>query len=209
VSARGRLIVLEGPDASGKTTQARLLADALTQRGLRALMVREPGGTEVGERIRAILLDPALEGMNVRSELFLFMAARAELCRTVIAPALDDGCVVISDRFLASSVVYQGMVGGLPPQKIIDLGALAVGDVRPALTIVLDLDSWQAAARMEAAGRTPDRIELRDPDYHQKVQAGYREYARWATESVRLIRADRSEEQIAIEVFEAALEVLE
>src|SRR4051812_28508881 len=137
----GLFVTFEGIDRSGKTTQARLLADAL---GSDALAVREPGGTEAGERIRAIVKDPAVE-LSPRAEALLFAAARAELVEQVIRPALEQGRVVISDRFLDSSLAYQGGARGLGIDEVGRINAFALGGLSPDLTLLLDLDPEAAA----------------------------------------------------------------
>lgn len=202
----GAFIVLEGPDGAGKTTQARRLAAELERRGRAPLLVREPGGTPIGEKVRAILLDPAHEAMDARTELLLYMASRAQLCREVLRPALAAGRVAIADRFLASSAVYQGLAGGLDIQEVLAIGYFAVGDVRPDLTIILDLPVEVAAER--GRGRAKDRIEGRPLEFHRKVCEGYRRYAEVAKERVARVDAARSEDAVAREVLGLAEEVL-
>src|SRR5438045_3520411 len=140
---RGLFVTFEGIDRSGKTTQARLLCEAL---GSEALGVREPGGTEAGERIRAILKDPAVE-LSPRTEALLFAAARAELVEQVIRPALEAGRTVVSDRFIDSSLAYQGGARGLGLEEVAAINRFALGGVRPDLTLLLDIDPSAAARR--------------------------------------------------------------
>jgi dTMP kinase len=202
----GAFIVLEGPDGAGKTTQARRLVEALDRAGRRPLAVREPGGTAIGEKIRAILLDPENEAMDARTELLLYMAARAQLCAEVIRPAVAKGHVVVADRFLASSIVYQGFAGGLGAETVRALADFAIGEVRPTLTIVLDVSAAIAATR--GAGREKDRIERRSEDYCERVRAGYRlhvEAARRAGERVVVIDGARPEAEVASDVVRAAM----
>lgn len=196
----GAFIVLEGPDGAGKTTQARRLASALEARGVDALVVREPGGTEIGERIREILLDPASEAIDPRAELLLYMASRAQLCREVLGPALAAGRVVIADRFLASSAVYQGLASGLGFEAVLAIGDFATHGVRPDLTVILDLPAELAAER--AGGRVAkDRIEGRPLAYHVKVCEGYRRYARLAKEPVAIVDASQDPDSVARELI--------
>jgi dTMP kinase len=206
-SPRGAFIVLEGADGAGKTTQANRLAAELERRGLAVTRVREPGGTPIGEKVRAVLLDPENEVMDARAELLLFMASRAQLCRDVIAPAIDAGRVVIADRFLASSAVYQGLVGGLGVERVLALGDFATGGVRPDVTILLDLSPEEAAARM-GEGRVRDRIEQKDMSYHRQVFAGYLEYAKLASERVVRVYANREPDAVFADVWAVAETVL-
>jgi dTMP kinase len=214
---RGRLIVLEGPDGSGKSTQLGLLAARLGERGHEPLVVREPGGTAVGERIRTILLDPEVTGLDLRAELFLFMAARAELVSETVGPALEAGRTVLSDRFLASSAVYQGFAGGLGLERVLEVGTLAVGGVRPDLTVVIDIDVEMAAARIAASGRARDRVERRDRAFLARVREGYLRYADLVRarhagvpdRSVKVVDGARPVAAVADEVLRAVLEALE
>lgn len=161
-------VSFEGIDGAGKSTQARLLADAL---GERALLVREPGGTPAGERIREILKDPALE-LTPRAELLLFLAARAELVEAVIRPALEEGRVVICDRFMDSTVAYQGAARGLGTEQVAALNAVAVAGCVPDRTVLLRLPRETAAARGEGRGDFgADRFE-REGQGFQDVIAG-------------------------------------
>jgi len=194
---QGRFVVLEGPDGSGKSTQYRRLAEALAGAGARVCQVREPGGTVTGERIREVLLDKANTGMTVRCEMLLYMASRAQLVEEKIAPALRAGRLVIADRFVSSTIAYQGAAGGLPIEEIRAVAACAVGGLVPDLVIIFDVDEVTARRRMnpllhaesgqasvpdplsaEGAGRVLDRIESRDVEYHRKVRFGYLEQAR-------------------------------
>jgi dTMP kinase len=199
---RGAFIVLEGPDGAGKTTQARRLVERLEERGLDAVLVREPGGTAVGEAVRAVLLDPANEPMDARTELLLYMASRAQLCREVIRPALERGAVVVADRFLASSAVYQGIAGGVGLEAVREVGAVATGGLAPDLTLLLDLDPARALERV-ARGRSLDRMERKSIAYHRAVCEGYRAYAAGAPEQVERIDAGRPEAEVAEEVERA------
>jgi dTMP kinase len=177
-------ISLEGIDGSGKTTQARLLTEAL---GERTVLVREPGGTEAGERIRQVLKDPSLE-LDPLAELLLFCAARAELVRQVIGPARDQGRDVVCDRFSDSSVAYQGVARGLGPDRVEEICDLATGGIWPDLTLLLRIEPERAAHRI--GRRQADRFEGEGIELQRLVAEGYDEVARRHPERVRVIGAD-------------------
>ena len=172
---RGRLIVLDGPDGCGKSTQRTRLVEWLRSAGLDASEVREPGGTAIGERVREILLDPACAEMDLRCEMLLYMASRSQLCRERIMPALASGGTVVSDRFISSTLAYQGTAGGLSFAEISAVGEVATGGLQPDLTVILDVDDTIAATLM-AAER--DRIEQRSVEFHRRVREGFLAQAR-------------------------------
>ena len=188
---RGRFIVLEGPDRAGKSSQARRLARALRPR--RPLLVREPGGTDLGERIRAILLH---RDMCVESEVLLYMASRAQLVREKIVPALSDGRWVVCDRFLYSSVAYQG-AAGVPARAIWDVGRLAVDGAQPDLVIFLDVDP---AVAFKRGSKKRDRIERRAMAYHRRVSAGFLTAAHRLGRRAVVLDASRSPSAVAADV---------
>jgi dTMP kinase len=181
---RGLFVTFEGIDRSGKTTQARMLLDAL---GDEAVGVREPGGTMAGERIRALLKDPEV-GLSAEAEALLFAAARAELVAGVIRPALEAGRVVVSDRFLDSSLAYQGAARGLGVEQVERINSFATGALRPDLTLLLDIDT-AAAGRRGAV--EDDRFEQEGATLQEQVAAAYDELAAAAPGRWRRIAADR------------------
>ena len=183
-------ITLEGIDRSGKTTQAALLHEAL---GPRALLLREPGGTETGERIRGLLKDPALE-LDPRAELLLFCAARAELCARVIAGAIEQGRDVVCDRFVDSTVAYQGVGRGLGPEVVARINEYAIERCTPDLTVYLRIDPDDAEARGqrrldEGLEDGTDRFELEGPEFQRRVAAAYDELAERHPERIVVIDA--------------------
>ena len=190
---RGLFVTLEGIDRSGKSTQAALLCRAL---GPVALPVREPGGTAVGERIRSLLKDPALS-VGSEAEALLFAAARAELVREVIRPGLEDGRVVVCDRYLDSSLAYQGAVRGLGVEAVREANELATRGLLPDLTLLLALPAQVAATR---SGRG-DRFEDEGLSFQERVQAAYEELAASAPARWRRIDASRPPAQVHDDVM--------
>jgi dTMP kinase len=167
---RGKFIVLEGPEGSGKTTQLARLAQRLGDGSRVVKVVREPGGTAIGEQVRKVLLDKENVHMTVGTELMLYMACRAQLVHEVIRPALDQGVIVLADRFLASSIVYQGIAGGMEARKIEELYRATCGEVTPDLVIVLDVPAEAGLARVR---RSLDRMESKPIAFHRRVREGY------------------------------------
>jgi dTMP kinase len=183
---RGRFVVFDGPDGSGKSTQFRRLAERCHAAGIMVTEVREPGGTPIGEEIRKVLLDPANDPMAMRCEMLLYMASRAQLLEERIVPALERGDLVLADRFISSTLAYQGTAGGLPLDEIIAVGRVATGGRWPDLTVLFDVDERTAAARLSPL---LDRIELRGSDFHRRVREGYLRQARDFPDRYRVIDA--------------------
>jgi dTMP kinase len=171
----GKLISFEGSEGSGKSTQIARLAERLQKAGREVVATREPGGTELGEQIRNIIVHNSRgDEMCPETELLLFAAARAQVVREVIAPALSRGAVVLSDRFLDSSTVYQGIGRNLAPDPVNQINLFAVGSVMPDLTIVIDVPTEVSLARIrQRASDLPDRMERENISFYTKVREGY------------------------------------
>jgi dTMP kinase len=197
----GRLIVFEGGEGTGKTTQIRLLAERLRNAGCSVVAVREPGGTVVGEGVRAVLLDRANTGLDPRAELLLYEASRAEHVASVIAPRLAAGDWVLCDRFTDSSLAYQGYGRGLDIGSIRDIDAFATAGVTAALTILIDMDPTVGLER--ATGGGADRLEAEELAFHERVRAGYLELARAPAHAV--IDGSGTLEEVGDAVWRAVL----
>jgi dTMP kinase len=197
---KGLFITFEGIEGSGKTTQSRILKEKLIKEGLPVIHTFEPGGTVLGEKIREILLDPHMKIYPV-SELLLYFAVRIQHVYEKIKPALEKGYVVICDRFHDSTLAYQGYGRGVSLKIINDLYKMFVDNLKPDLTILLDLPAEIGLKRNEEANKR-DRFELEDITFHNKVKQGYLEIARSDPERFFIIDATSSPEQISESIYE-------
>ncbi len=201
-----RFISLEGGEGAGKTTALNAIRAALQAQGCEVVLTREPGGTPLAERIRALVLTPdpeiAAEPLSAEAELLLVFAARAQHVRQVIEPALRRGCYVLSDRFTDSSYAYQGGGRGLEPAWIAELERRAV-DLLPGLTLLLDVDVAVGRARANGRDLWPDRIESEQDDFFQRVRAVFRERATQDPTRFRLIDASQDQAGVAAQVVDA------
>src|SRR5882724_8305305 len=197
--APGKLISFEGSEGSGKSTQIELLAAHFQKEGREVISTREPGGTEIGEQIRNIIVHNSKgDEMCAETELLLFSAARAQLVREVIAPALVRGTIVLSDRYLDSSTVYQGIGRNLAADPVNQINRFAVGSVMPDLTIVIDVPEEVSLARLkQRASDLPDRMERENLEFYKKIRDGYLVLTRGMPE--RFIVIDGTKPQAAIE----------
>lgn len=171
----GRFIVLDGPDGCGKSTHSKLLIQWLKKQGVSTVGFRDPGDTDIGEKIRQILLNPEHDAMDTRTELLLYMAARAQLWEEKIAPALEANQCVVLDRWLSSTCAYQGHAGGFGKEKVIKIATDCLERVWPDLTIILDVDLQSASKRLKSQ---PDRMEQKGDRYHQMVRDGFLQLAK-------------------------------
>lgn len=187
-------ITIEGCDGVGKTTQIKLLKEYCANNGIDALFTREPGGSRIAEQIRNIILDAANVEMSDRCEAFLYASARAQHLHEIIIPALADGKVVLCDRFIDSSLVYQGVARGLGIEYVYEINLLAVGENMPDYTLFLDLPPKEAFIRKGGVD-TSDRLEIQDISFHQKVYEGYCRLIKLFPERFIVIDASGSLEQ--------------
>jgi dTMP kinase len=218
----GKFIVFDGPDGCGKTTQLKSLIARLDQAGVKYRRLREPGGTPIGEQVRDLLLSTKNTAMDVRCEMLLYMASRAQLVQEQIKPALAAGECVLADRFASSTLAYQGGGGGMDLEQIVHVANIAVADTWPHLTVIFDLDTDEAMARLNPLwrGDTPksrrktpgqaalfhedhvkDRIEQRARDYFQRVRENYLWQAQQWPERYRIVDASRSIAQVEKQVL--------
>jgi dTMP kinase len=170
-------ITFEGLDYSGKSTQVQLLVSRLSRKQFNVLLLREPGGTDIGERIRTILLDKEAMAMTTIAELFLFSASRAQLVEEVIKPALDGGLIVVCDRFYDSTTAYQGSGRQIGQETVQAINRAAVGGLVPALTLFIDIPPEEVEKRMRRVQGGKDRMESNGRDFYQRVRDGYMELA--------------------------------
>jgi dTMP kinase len=193
----GVFVCFEGGEGAGKSTQARALAASLEGRGLRTLLTFEPGDTAVGKEVRRILLDPATGELSDRTEVLLYAADKAEHVDTVVLPALARGEVVVTDRYVDSTLAYQGAGRSLAAGEVEQIARWATGDLRPHLTVVLDVDPEQGFGRFGER----DRIEGESREFHQRVRAAFVAMAAADPDHYLVVDADRPVEDIAHEVL--------
>ncbi len=196
----GKFIVLDGPEGCGKSTQLRLLADQVQKAAVAVVAVRDPGTTRIGEQIRQILLNPDHVDMGMRCEMMLYMAARAQMMRQIIRPALDAGTCVLCDRFVSSTLAYQLGGEGLSFDEIRRTADIAIGGRWPDLTIILDIAPDKSFLRVQ---REKDRIEQRPLAYHQQVHANYLAQAKADPSRYRVVNADQSVERVQADILAA------
>ncbi len=202
--ARGTLITIEGLDGAGKSTLAHALARELSARGAHVELLREPGGVEVSERIRALVKDPAL-AVGARAEALLYAAARAQLVEERLLPLLDDGALVLLDRFLDSSLAYQGAGRALGVEHVRAINLFATGGLQPDRTLLLRIPLAAGRARQLERALAPDRLEREEEAFFQTIAAAYDELARAEPERIRVIDA----QQPAPEVLRRALAAID
>lgn len=207
--SKGKFIALEGGEGMGKSTQGRLLADALRVRGLSVELTREPGGTPGAEAIRNLLLHPPGEGWGPQAEALLFAAARSDHVARLITPAVERGAWVICDRFLDSSRAYQGIAGELGDEKVKQLHAIGSDGLLPDLTLVIEASGHDVSDRLrQRDGDTSDAIGGRDADYHARVNRAFSDFAEAEPERFALIDGNGTIEEVHTRVLEAVAPLL-
>jgi dTMP kinase len=204
--ARGTLITIEGLDGAGKSTLSESLAAELAARGLRVELLREPGGVDLSERIRALVKDPALE-VSPRAEALLYAAARAQLVAERLEPLLEDGTTVLLDRFVDSSLAYQGGGRDLGIEQVRAINMFATGMLEPDRTLLLRISPQEGRTRQGERAQEPDRLELEGDEFFETIASAYDELARAEPQRVRVIDASRPADAVLREAL-AALEDL-
>lgn len=208
---KGLFITFEGLEGCGKTTQAKMLFDFLIKQKIPSIYTKEPGGTKIGDKIRKILLDQKNDGMDYKTEMLLFLASRAENVRLIILPALEEGKVVISDRFYDSTTAYQGCGRGIDLEIIKNLNSLVVGKAIPDLTFILDIDPYEGLRRSASFGNSSEmRFEeefiskkiIGGKLFLERVRQGYYQLSREESERIKIIDANRNKEDIYNEIVE-------
>ena len=201
-------ITFEGPEGSGKSTQVRLLAAYLRQRGLAVEVTREPGGTSIGDQIRDVLHDTANTAMSPTAEMLLYSASRAQLIAEVILPALSSGKIILCDRYADSTMAYQGYGRGLDREMLETLTKIATGGLVPDLTLLLDLDVSRGLSRRRSQGEEMNRLDLEAIAFHERVRAGYLALAAAEPERWVMFAADRPVGEVAVDIKQIVVERL-
>lgn len=199
---KGLFITVEGTDGAGKSTQIQLLTDYLKSKGRNVILKREPGGTDISEKIRELILDVNNKEMSDVAEALLYAASRAQLVHQVIKPALDKGEVVICDRFVDSSIVYQGIARGLGKNMVEEINRFAIDGIMPDITLFFDL-SPEIGIKRKMQDQKLDRMESEKLDFHLKVYEGYKTLTNMYSDRIRRIDANRTIEEVHKQVLDA------
>ncbi len=203
---RGIFVTLEGVEGCGKTTQMNLLADYLRGKNFDVLTTREPGGTEIGDELRKVLLNPETKEMDYRAEVLLYTASRAQHVSEIIVPALEEGKLVLCDRYIDSTLAYQGFGRGLSLSKLIDINRWATQDINPHLTILLYFPTEDGLKR--ATTKEADRIEQEDIEFHRRVQDGFLKLAQRYSERYQIVDATGKEREVHEKIVKVLNEFL-
>ncbi|MBY0120280.1 dTMP kinase [Paenibacillus sp. FSL R5-0623] len=197
MQGRGKFITLEGGEGSGKTTMIGRIGSYFEERGIPYVVTREPGGIEIAEKIRSIILDPLHTAMDARTEALLYAAARSQHLAEKVEPALRAGKAVICDRFVDSSLVYQGYARGLGIENVWAINRFAIGDLMPDVTLYLDIEPEVGLGRIDAHdGREVNRLDLENLEFHRKVREGYFLLKEQFPERIRVIDASMKQEDV-------------
>jgi len=206
---KGFFITFEGNDGSGKSTQIKFLSDYLKKKGMEVTIVREPGGTPIGEKIRDLLLDKENKEMCAVTEMLLYAASRAQLVHSVIGPDIEAGKVVICDRFVDSSYAYQGMGRGLGIKTVSTVNSFAIGKYMPDLTFFMDIDADTAMSRRNSSGEEADRIESEKMEFHRNVYEGYNTLVSLYPDRIKRIDTRRCPEEVFVSIRKYVDELLD
>lgn len=204
----GKLIVFEGPDGSGKTTILKNVNQKLTEQGYDIRVVREPGGTEISEKIREIIIDNDNINMAAKTESLLFAASRAQLVEEKIRPGLENGEIILCDRFVLSSLLYQGVGRALGIDEVKKINDFATGDINPDLTIFFNID-YKTALIRKRANFSPDRLENEEFDFHKKIFDAYLDIAEKYKDDIKQVDATRSIDEVSSDVLKLIKDLLE
>ncbi len=204
---KGLFITIEGPDGAGKSTQIPFIKGFLEEKGYKVVLTREPGGTVIGEKIREIILDKNHKEMSDGTEALLYAASRAQHVAELIIPALNEGKIVLCDRFVDSSIVYQGKGRELGIEAVSDINSFATMGLKPDLTIFLDIDPEIGLKRVKAT-KEVDRLEQEKLDFHKKVYEGYRELINMYPDRIKVISASRPVEEVSKDIEDKLKKIL-
>lgn len=203
-------ITFEGPEGAGKTTVIQMIAERLKKNNIEVLATREPGGIEIAEKIRTIILNPAHTAMDERTEALLYAAARSQHYFEKVRPALDAGKLVICDRFIDSSLAYQGYARGIGVNEVLSINEFAIGKKLPDVTILFDLAPEVGLARIHAtSNREVNRLDVESLPFHQKVREGYLQLVEQYPERIRVVNADQDIENVVEDVWLLLLEAMQ
>ncbi|KHL01980.1 dTMP kinase [Sinomonas humi] len=206
---RGLFVAFEGGDGAGKSTQARLLAGSLLAAGHEVLLTREPGGTPIGEKLRSLVLEHGQGEVDARTEALIFAAARAAHVAQTVKPALDRGSIVITDRYIGSSIVYQGIARGLGAEPVRDLNVWATEGLWPDLTVLLDVDETEGRARRAADDAVEDRLESESDDFHRNVRTAFLDLAEERPDAYLVLDGRRPLDELAERILAAVTRSLQ
>lgn len=203
-------ITFEGPEGAGKTTVIQKITERLEKEDIKVLLTREPGGIEIAEKIRAVILDPEHTAMDERTEALLYAAARSQHYFEKVRPALDAGKLVICDRFIDSSLAYQGYARGIGVDEVLAINEFAIGKKLPDMTILFDLSPEVGLARIQANGdREVNRLDVESLAFHKKVREGYLLLVERYPERIKVVNADQNLEQVVEEVWSILCDVIQ
>jgi len=204
-----RFITFEGPEGAGKTTQIRLVKNYLEEQGYTVLVVREPGGTKIGDQIRQILLNPDSSDIRMRTEILLYAASRAQLVDEKILPSLKQGKIVLCDRYIDSSVAYQGYGADWEIHEVLSVNRTATGGFLPDRTYLLDVPITVGQERIGIRGTAKDRMEQKDLQFHQQVRQGYLQIAAKDPKRIKVISGEQEVQQVYQQIIEDLQQILE